>query len=133
MGGRHHILLACQFVSSQRFQGHALHIPPTCPTPCPPPTTSYSIPCLPVRISKCNAVLRTPPTHTCHVCVGLRAQARMHVHGERVQLRQALQAAQQQHHAAAPLHRLHRAGQQVGGQRLKILRSRLRGRREEAG
>ncbi len=52
----------------------------------------------------------------------LGRQPRVHVHGQRVELREGVEGGQQQHHDAAALHSLHRAGQQVGRQRLEILR-----------
>ena len=56
-----------------------------------------------------------------HVREGLRAEPRVHVHRHRVQLLQALDRPQEQDDGAAALHRLHRAREEVGCERLKVL------------
>ena len=56
-----------------------------------------------------------------HVLVSLCAVAGMYVHGECVELLQGGHGAEQHHHHAPSLHRLHRACQQVGSEGLKIL------------
>jgi hypothetical protein len=54
-------------------------------------------------------------------CVRLGAEARVHVHGERVELLERRHRLEQQHDDAAALDRLDGAREQVGRQRLKVL------------
>ena len=58
---------------------------------------------------------------THNLLMRLGAEACVHIHGQAVQLRQRAHATQQQHDDAATLHRLHRARQQIGRQRLEVL------------